>query len=202
MKKTAPLKVEKIASNDQWNGEHISTFVREIAGEEGCKIISCIGGSEVTDEKIEQNTKMKIAEIRSVLNHLHSYGLVEYRREKNMQTGWFTYTWRLNPNRALQNFIASKRREYESLKTKLAAGDGTQIYKCGKACTTLEFEKAVEYSFRCPGCRGKLNVLDQEEELHKLEQKINTLVNISVTTAAPETARPSVIGSKLTTFSK
>lgn len=204
MKKTAPLKKSVNApTNTQGDVGYIDNFVREIAGDEGCKIISCIGRSEVTDERIEQSTKMKIAEIRSVLNHLHSYGLVEYKREKNMQTGWFTYTWRLNPNRALQNFITAKKREYETLKTKLAAGDCAQAYKCSKLCAPVEFEKAVENSFRCLGCRGKLNALDQEEELRRLEQKISTLTTI--TSATPELATPPKtpgLGEKLTSFNK
>ena len=186
---------EKLTEN------YLDVFVRELAGDEGCKIISCIGNTEVTDENIEQSTKMKIAEIRSVLNHLHSYGLVEYRREKNMQTGWFTYTWRLNANRALQNFISLKKREYETLKTRLEKGDGTQLYKCGKTCAMLEFEKAMESSFRCPGCKGKLNTIDETDELKKLEQKITALVTIS--NSAPVLPLPSSpLSTKLTAFNK
>ncbi|MFH0713491.1 MAG: hypothetical protein V1722_02820 [Candidatus Micrarchaeota archaeon] len=155
--------------------DHVNEFVREVAGEEGLKIVSCMGDCGTTDDKIEQNTKMKIAEIRSVLNHLHSYGLVEYSREKNLQTGWFTYTWKLNTNRALQNFLNSKKREYEQLRVQLARGEGGQVYRCTKNCGCFEFEKAVENSFRCPSCRGKLNSVDQDEELQKLERKITTL---------------------------
>lgn len=199
MKKAKKTTKTPEAPLQQHSKEHLNAFVREIAGEEGLKIVTCIGGTEVTDEKIEQGTRMKIAEIRSVLNHLHSYGLVEYKREKNLQTGWFTYTWRLNPNRALQNFINMKRREYETLKTKLATGDGVQLYKCTRTCAALEFEKAMERSFKCPACNGKLNVVDQEEELRKLEQRINALV--SITNQQPELPR-SVLGQKLTNFGR
>ncbi len=159
--------------------KYVDSFVNEVAGKEGLKIVSCIGCEEVTDEKIEKQTKMKIAEIRSVLNHLHSYGLVEYKREKNLQTGWFTYTWKLNTNRALQNFVTIKKREYKQYKARLENGDGAQIYKCSKNCGGIEFEKAIEYSFRCPDCKGKLNIVNQEEEMKELEEKIEFLQKIS-----------------------
>ncbi|MFH1246782.1 MAG: hypothetical protein V1644_00220 [Candidatus Micrarchaeota archaeon] len=183
------------------NYAHLNEFVREVAGDEGLKIITCIGGEEVTDEKIEQNTQMKIAEIRSVLNHLHSYGLVEYRREKNMQTGWFTYTWKLNPNRALQNFITIKKKEYNALKVKLEQGDGAQIYRCQKQCKSLEFENAMEFNFRCPSCNCRLNIIDQEDELKKLEHKITILTNMY----APPVeliGKPTALGEKLTSFGR
>ncbi len=184
MVKKIPAKAEvnntsKMVSPTKQLAGELTLFIKELAGEEGVQIISCIGDSGTTDDKIEEVTKMKIAEIRSVLNHLHSYGLVEYTREKNLQTGWFTYTWRLNANRALQNFLVLKRREYEKLRTKLSSGDGVQLYRCQKSCNCLEFEKAIELGFRCPGCRGKLNVVDQEEELLKLERKITSLTSVT-----------------------
>ncbi len=180
MKIKPPSKVEQTPTQPrgEWQGQ-LNLFVRELAGEDGLKIITCIGENGITDDKIEQTTKMKIAEIRSVLNHLHSYGLVEYTREKNLQTGWFTYTWRLNTNRALQNFLSVKKREYTQLRQRLGQGDCGQIYQCQKNCNCLEFEKAIEHGFRCPGCKGKLNAVDQEEELKKLEKKINALSTIA-----------------------
>ncbi len=156
-------------------GVQFNDFIRELAGDEGVQIINCIGAEGTTDDKIENTTQLKIAEIRSVLNHLHSYGLVEYTREKNLQTGWFTYTWRLNTNRALQNVLTNKKREYEQLRQKINGGDSAQLFRCQKSCNCLEFEKAIEFSFRCPACRGKLNAVDQEDELKKLEKKINSL---------------------------
>ncbi len=171
-RKTLPK--TSLPSQDEKGGQ-FNEFIRELAGDEGVSILACIGSEGTTDDKIENTTKMKIAEIRSILNHLHSYGLVEYAREKNLQTGWFTYTWKLNTNRALQNVLTNKRREYEQLRSKLSQGDGAQLYRCQKSCNCLEFEKAIEFSFRCPACRGKLNVVDQEEELRKMEKKINSL---------------------------
>ncbi len=199
MKKNS-LKKSEAADADKWKQEHINDFVREVAGDEGLKIVSCIGCDEVTDEKIEQTTKMKIAEIRSVLNHLHSYGMVEYKREKNLKTGWFTYTWKLNTNRALQNFVTAKRREYETVRTRLQNGEGAQVYKCQRQCQDIEFEKAVERSFRCPNCNGKLNIVDQEEALVKLEKKINLLVTMTNSSALEQISQKPPFGEKLTAF--
>ncbi len=196
----APLLLPKPI--EKYKRNQLNEFVREIAGDEGLQIITCIGAAQVTDEKIEQDTKMKIAEIRSVLNHLHSYGLVEYKREKNMQTGWFTYTWKMNANQALQNFITLKKKEYDALKAKLDQGEGAQVYRCQKSCRPLEFEKAMEHSFKCPACNCRLNIVDQEDELKKLEGKINTLLSIHDPTSDVGIKLPSLSGEKMTTFNR
>lgn len=155
--------------------KQLLVLVREIAGENGAKIMQSIGAEAVTDDKIEKGSGLKIAEIRSVLNHLHSYGLVEYSKEKNMQTGWFTYTWRVNSNRALTNFLSMKQNEYSQLKSKLQAQDGAQIYACGSGCVKMQFDQAFETQFKCPECAKKLNFVDYQEELKALETKIQTL---------------------------
>ena len=87
----------------------LQSFVEESIGENGLMVFKSVGDG-ATDELIENKTSLKLAEIRSLLNHLHSYGFVEYTREKNMQNGWFTYTWRLNSDRAMQNFLQIKKR--------------------------------------------------------------------------------------------
>lgn len=155
--------------------KHLVTLVEELAGQNGAAIVKSIGDEAVTDDKIEKGSGLKIAEIRSVLNHLHSYGLVEYSKEKNMQTGWFTYTWKINSNRALSNFLAMKQNEYRQLKSKLQTQDGAQIYACGAGCVKMPFDEALETQFKCPSCAKKLNFVDFQEELTHLETKINAL---------------------------
>ncbi len=187
------LNPPEVNHSEKIKRDEINRFAREIAGEEGLKIITCIDCNGTTDDQIEKTTSMKIAEIRSVLNHLHSYGLVEYAREKNLQTGWFTYTWKLNMDRALQNFISMTKREYERLHTKLAVGDGAQVYECGKGCSgeKIDFDKALEVTFKCPGCNTKLAVANYDVELKRLEEKIKLLTEIKNHT--PVASRPASI---------
>ena len=96
----------------------ISDYVKNVAGMKGLKVVKSIGGG-ATDETIEDKTQFKMAEIRSLLNVLHNHGIVEYTREKNLQTGWFTYTWKVNADRAFKNFILVKKNEYVDLRKKI-----------------------------------------------------------------------------------
>jgi transcription factor E len=155
-------------------------FVEEISGPQGLKIVKTIGEG-ATDERIEKNTKLKLSVIRSVLNVLHDHGIVEYTREKNMTTGWFTYTWKVNMNRAMQNFLTHKKREYETIRDKLSAnGEQTLIYKCPKGCasSTLFFDDAQRTDFSCPTCSARLRFSDGSKQLREMESKLATIQTI------------------------
>ncbi|HLC48260.1 MAG TPA: hypothetical protein VJI13_04265 [Candidatus Norongarragalinales archaeon] len=156
---------------------YLHEFVLESIGNKGLQILLCMGEG-ATDELIEQKTRLKIAEIRSILNHLHSYGFVEYTREKNMQNGWFTYTWKVNMDRAMQNFLMIKKKEVEKLKTGLEANEGAVLYKCRKGCANLHFDNAMDNKFRCPTCNSDLKYLDSKDELKRAEVRIKTIEKI------------------------
>lgn len=150
-----------------------SSFVSEIAGRRGAKIVDCIGDG-ATDETIEKNTGMKLSEIRSTLNNLHSYGVVEYVREKNLESGWFIYTWKLNHSRAMKNFLSQKQREYGDLKQKLTK-ESTISFSCKQACLNLDFDEAMENEFKCPKCKKQMVEADPKKHLEELEQKITAI---------------------------
>ena len=153
---------------------YLEEFIHEIAGKDGLRIIDCMGDG-CTDESIEQKTDLKIAEVRCILNHLHSYGIVEYKREKNMQNGWFTYTWSVNRERALSNYMQMKRREYDELRKRIAYAEGANIYKCKKNCANYEFDIAMENQFRCPKCKGMLRYEDGADGAKKIESRMKSI---------------------------
>jgi len=167
--------VKKGVSDPNW--KYVCSFAGEVSGNKGAKIVRHIGDG-ATDETIEHATKIKMAEIRSLLNQLHNHGIVEYTREKNMQTGWFTYTWRVNANRALQNFLSAKRNEYNALKQQHEAADRVVFYKCTRGCNQLAFDAAVDAAFRCPKCNSKLKFVDNKRRVRELETRIGAIEKI------------------------
>ncbi|NUN11060.1 hypothetical protein HUU53_00235 [Candidatus Micrarchaeota archaeon] len=155
----------------------IQPFISEVAGERGLKVIEAIGDGAI-DEKIEEKTKYKMAEIRHVLNLLHNHGIVEYSRVKNLETGWFTYTWSVNSDRALSNYLMKKKNEYEELRSRLSASENTTIYACKAGCCKLPFDEAFDAQFKCPSCEKKLQYTENKSELKELETKISSLQQI------------------------
>ncbi len=157
--------------------KHLLEFISETSGKNGVKIIGSIGEG-TTDEKIEKKTKLKMAEIRTALNQLHNHGIVEYTREKNLSNGWFTYTWKLNMDRAMKNFLGAKKKQYQELRQQMSSEEAAMFYKCRKSCIRLGFDEALEAKFKCPTCNTKMNFTDNKDELKTLDNKISTLEKI------------------------
>lgn len=155
----------------------IYDFVSNMSGKSGVRVLSCIGDG-TTDEAIEKRTKLKMSEIRNILNQLHNHGIVEYTREKNLANGWFTYTWKVNMDRAMRNFLATKKHEYKQLRDLMSAEEGAMFYKCRKGCGRLDFDRAMELKFKCPTCKSKMNYANNRVELKRLDEKISALENV------------------------
>ena len=157
--------------------KYLREFISETTGKNGIRIIDSIGEG-TTDERIEKKTKLKMAEIRNLLNQLHNHGIVEYTREKNLSNGWFTYTWKINMDRAMKNFLVAKKKQYQELRGKMTSEEGAMFYKCRKGCMRLAFDEAMESKFKCPTCNTKMNFTDNKDEIRRLDDKITGLEKI------------------------
>jgi len=153
------------------------SFVSERTGGDGLKVLKALGDG-ATDDVIEQKTNFKVSNIRHLLNVLHENGIVNYTREKNMQTGWFTYTWYFDVDRTTQNLLRAKRRQLAGLKVRLTKEETKDFYQCNKKCRPHGFEEAFDNSFKCLECGCRLKPekdSHKEKRLNELNEQINSL---------------------------
>ena len=118
---------------------------------------------DVSDEELSKKTKIKVSEVRAVLNRLHSAGFVEYAREKDPSSGWYSYIWKLKED-AVERFLKYCKEE-EGL-VKRAVNEGSEEYVC-RACgvkSVVPFEAAFENQFACRCCGGKMEFLEEVEK--------------------------------------
>ncbi len=137
------------------------SFVRQtlidIGGENALAIIRNFRG-KLSDEELAKALKLKISDVRATLNRLHNEGFVKYIRQKDSETGWYSYSWVLNHER-LEKWANEQSRGMITLE-----GNGNQYYFC-KACgvTTLtDFLTASDLDFRCERCNKALEFLDEK----------------------------------------
>ncbi|MEM2558712.1 MAG: hypothetical protein QXT51_05235, partial [Nitrososphaerota archaeon] len=69
------------------------------------------------------------------------------------------------------------------------------FYWCGtQGCRKLPFEEAMDHLFKCPTCRKPLQLIDNEQTLRALEEKINEvkrhLEQLSKVKKIEETEKP------------
>lgn len=122
---------------------------------------------DLSDEQIAQKAGIRASDVRVVLNKLHSYGLATYARNRDKNSGWYSYVWHLN-NEHLSEMVEKVRHEAGET-TQIASiqvDDGQERYVCN-ACgpaSCVDFERASALLFRCEQCGGSLAFLEQKKQ--------------------------------------
>ncbi len=140
----------------------------ELGGENTLEVIKNLPAVP-SDEELAKKLKIKVSDVRASLNKLHNEGLVAYLRDKNSETGWYSYAWVLNEDR-IKKWVGDKHSSHDAYRPQ----EGVEFYFC-KDCgpeSAIKFEVAHESSFKCPSCNSPLEFLDEEkfEQMKKLRE--------------------------------
>jgi Transcription initiation factor IIE, alpha subunit len=160
--------------------EYKDSFVKIaglIGGEEYVKVAkSLLNTEDVTDEEIASATGLKINIVRKVLYDMFGKALITGIRVKDEKKGWFVYRWRAKQDQ-VDNFIENQKKKIlDRLYKRLEYEESTEFYHCGNHdCHRLKFDAAVELFFKCPNCKGALNMVDNAKVKEALRYKIDQL---------------------------
>jgi len=136
-----------------------------IGGENALAIVRNFTGNQ-SDDDLAKKLKIKISDVRATLNKLHNEGLVNYIREKDSETGWYSYSWSLNHDRM-------ERWASNNVGLKIDFGSESEYYFC-PACGTesiTNFESASTCEFRCERCNKMMEFIDEKGILELFEKK-------------------------------
>lgn len=121
--------------------------------------------AQMSDEEIAQKSGIRASEVRVVLNKLHSFGLATYVRNRDRNSGWYSYIWKLN-NEHVPALLAQIRKEgSEGTVVEEPPEDGKEHYGC-QACgpaKRFDFDQASGLQFRCDQCGQNLQFLERKE---------------------------------------
>ncbi|MFH1520242.1 MAG: hypothetical protein ABID61_01215 [Candidatus Micrarchaeota archaeon] len=135
----------------------------EVGGENALAMVKNFQGNN-SDDDLAKKLKIKISDVRATLNKLHNEGLVNYIREKDSETGWYSYSWTLNHER-IEKWAIMQSGRY-------GLNENSDYYfcpSCGTASIT-NFESASGIDFRCEKCNRLLEFVD-EKKLNELAEK-------------------------------
>lgn len=148
------------------SASNVRQMLIELGGENALAIIRNFQGNR-SDEEFAKKLKIKISDVRATLNKLHNEGLVNYIREKDSETGWYSYSWSLNYER-MERWAGSQQGAMGAM-----GESGTEYYFC-PACgagSITSFETAAGCEFRCERCNKMLEYIDQEGITELFEKK-------------------------------
>lgn len=160
--------------------EYEDSFVKIaglIGGEEYVKVARALLNTEdVTDEEIASATGLKINIVRKVLYDMFGKALITGIRVKDEKKGWFVYRWRAKQDH-VDNFIENQKKKIlDRLYKRLEHEDSTEFYHCGNHdCPRVKFDVAIEMFFKCPNCKGPLNMVDNSRVKDALRYKIDQI---------------------------
>jgi len=138
---------------------HVRNLLIELAGERAPKVAGELT-VPMSDEELAALTKIKISDVRAIMNKLHSAGVAAYSRSKNDE-GWFTYTWYLCDDKLKEMAAERSKKREEAAEPSSAITDYYICPVCFKRNKKkFGFEKAVEIEFRCPECSEMLKYVE------------------------------------------
>jgi transcription initiation factor TFIIE subunit alpha len=154
-------------------------YIRKLVGEEGIavveKMIEKVPDQEVTDEQVAQLSGINLNLVRKTLYILYENHLAMYRRERDKDSGWLTYLWKLD----LDNTVHMLRNETRKLVKKLERRldfESNEFYICQEeAPHRFLFDYAVETNFTCPVDETPLVHYDNAKERQALRNRIDDL---------------------------
>lgn len=162
----------------------IKGYLINLVGEEGFKVVKNMPEGEVTDEKISQETDVLLNIVRRTLFILYENRLAVYRRERDSDSGWLTYLWKLDLDNLNSQLEIEAKKLLKNLKTKLEFENNKVFYVCEKQDGRFLFETAAELEFICPICGGELKFQENELTIKALKQRISQLEEMSSGTVA------------------
>ncbi|MFA6035371.1 MAG: transcription factor, partial [Candidatus Micrarchaeia archaeon] len=133
------------------------------------KVLGSMEGA-MSDEEIARTAKLKVSDVRSVLNKLHGHRIAVYERTRDKDTGWYYYKWSLNAE-AIAGLLDEKKKGDREEAARLAAEGAYSFYMCG-TCTQekYQFETALDYLFKCPQCGSALDYVDAKAAAASLKK--------------------------------
>ncbi|MFH1285743.1 MAG: hypothetical protein ABIH99_04125 [Candidatus Micrarchaeota archaeon] len=167
-------KCSRKRASELLSNKHLRQFLIELAGENSLKVAKEFT-EPMSDEDLARSCKIKVSDVRAVLNKLYNEGLAAYKRTRDKESGWYSYTWyskldqagnALNKKNCCEASAIQKQIDYER------AYDFYGCNRCGKDTTKIPFESAVDLLFRCPGCGSHLTYINNTKEIESLEKQV------------------------------
>lgn len=132
---------------------------------------SLLDGVE-TDEEIANKTGIKLNIVRKILYRLYDMGLASYKRSKDPETQWFTYSWKFEKEEVINRIIKDSENYLKMLNDELDREENNMFFLCPQGHVRLDFDDASDYEFICPVCGEELEFKDNADTIEQLKEDI------------------------------
>lgn len=154
----------------------VRQYVEQLSGPEGARIAEALmSRPAATDTELAEELGAKPSHIRRILYDLYEARIAEYHKEKDKDTGWLTFYWKLDPAHAYSTILDRTKKELAQLNTALAFEETHEFFICPQGAERFDFARATENSFHCPAHGAVLEQHDNKGELNALRARVDAL---------------------------
>ncbi|MDI6888928.1 MAG: transcription factor E [Methanocellales archaeon] len=155
-------------------------YLTRLVGEDGLTIVEKAPKGEATDEKVAEVTGVSLNTVRRALYILYENGLASYRRERDKDSGWLTYLWKIDLSNIYEVLDAEMRKLLKILQKRLETEKNSMFYACVDGCGRFLFELAAGTNFVCPICGATLEYQDNTELVKALEKRVKEIQKCTI----------------------
>lgn len=123
---------------------------------------------ELSEFKLAKLLREDINSVRTKLYHLQQHNLLNSRKRKSEESGWYVYYWSLNPKGFRDmgaELVKARLREVEEEIEKLQREN--QVV-CPNGCLSLSNEDALEMNYQCCECGALLTPANHDKRIERL----------------------------------
>ena len=159
--------------NQMINNQLVKTLLTAIVeDEDNLPIVEALADGIETDEEIAEKTGIRLNIVRKILYKLYDMGLASYKRSKDPETQWYTYTWKYEEDEVYKKVIKEEETKIEMLNKALETEENNMFFVCPQQHVRLDFDISSEYDFICPECGEELEFFDNADYLNQIKQYI------------------------------
>ncbi len=161
------------------NNNAIRGYIQKLVGDEGmnivAKMLEKVPDKEVTDEKIAELSGINLNLVRKTLYILYENHLALYRRERDKDSGWLTYLWKLDLDNA-ENMLKNETRKLIKKLERRLEFENNEFFACAEEPPhRILFDYAVDANFTCPVDGTPMSYYDNVGEKQALQDRIDRL---------------------------
>ena len=150
----------------------VRAYLIRMVGEEGLTLLENFDRTiEKTDEQLAEETEINLNSVRNTLYTLYGKRLAQYRREKNQETGWLTYKWRLRLDNLNDALTEDMENAFDKLDAREKYEDENDFFICNTCGIVYTFNDALAVEFTC-GCGTQMEHFDNELLLNALKKRV------------------------------
>jgi len=167
------VKFQKISNERK---QAIEDVVKELVNEEAIPIVLyLIGRTKVSEFIVAGDLDLEIHKARNLLYKLLEFNILYFHRKKDKIKGWYICYWDFNEK--IIPFLLEKIRtqKLQKLKERLDKESSSTFYMCKNACTRMDFERSMEFNFKCPECGELMDEQNNSRTIEFLKEKITEL---------------------------